>query len=169
MGIAGFSGSGKTTLVTQLIPALTARGWSVSTVKHTHHSVLLDRPGDLSRALRAAGAAEVMCASPQRWALLHENRGAPEPRVSELAARMTPVDLLLVEGFKRYGHPKIEVYRPAVGKPLLCHEDPHIMAVASDVPLPGLPVPRLNLNDVPAIADYVAGFLSTPQRHESQP
>ncbi len=155
LGIAGYSGSGKTTLVTRLIPELIGRGLAVSTVKHTHHAVALDRRGDISRRLQRLGAREVLLADAQRWTLLHELRGQPEPSVTQLAARMTPVDLLIVEGFKRHAHRKIEVHRPALGKPMLWPDDPQVMAVASDEEIADLPLPRLDLNDVPAIADFI--------------
>ena len=155
LGIAGYSGSGKTTLVERLIPELRRRGVSVSTMKHTHHNVSIDRPGDVSRALRDAGAVDVVAAAPDRWALMHEHRGAPELGVEALARRMAPVDLLLVEGFKRHGHDKIEVHRPANRKPMLCADDPRIIAVAADAPLSGVDVPVLDLNDVAAIADFI--------------
>ena len=155
LGIAGYSGSGKTTLVTRLIPELIARGLKVSTVKHTHHTVALDRRGDISRRLQRLGAQEVLLADARRWTLLHELRGEPEPSVSELAGRMASVDLLIIEGFKRHAHEKIEVHRPALGKAMLWPDDPRVMAVASDREIAGLPLPRLDLNDVPAIADFI--------------
>ncbi len=154
-GLAGWSGSGKTTLMRALIPALTGRGLSVSTVKHAHHSFEIDKPGKDSYEHRAAGATEVLIASAERWALMHELRDAPEPSTEELIALMAPVDLVLIEGFKQEHHDKIEVHRPAFGRPLLCTEDPHVVAVASDVPLDGIGVPRLDLNDPGAIADFV--------------
>jgi molybdopterin-guanine dinucleotide biosynthesis adapter protein len=154
-GIAGWSGSGKTTLLVQVIPALLARGLRVSTLKHAHHAFDIDKPGKDSYAHRAAGATEVLIASAGRWALMHELRGAPEPGLEALVAQMTPVDLLLVEGFKREPHPKLEVHRPGLGKPLLAPDDPAILAVASDAPIPGLAVPRLDLNDIPAIAGFI--------------
>ena len=154
-GLAGWSGSGKTTLVTRLLPELTARGLAVSTVKHAHHSFDLDQPGKDSWRHREAGASEVLIASERRWALIHEHRGAPEPALDALIGQMTPVDLLLVEGFKRGRHDKLEVHRAAVAKPLLCHDDPHVVAVASDVPLAGLAVPCLALDDVAGIARFI--------------
>jgi molybdopterin-guanine dinucleotide biosynthesis protein MobB len=154
-GLAGWSGSGKTTLMKALLPELIHRRLAVSTVKHAHHSFDVDQPGKDSYEHRRAGATEVLVASAQRWALMRELRGATEPSLEELIARMAPVDLLLVEGFKRHPHPKLEVHRPSNGKPLLCPDDPHIVAVASDVPLAGLAVPRLALDDVPAIADFI--------------
>jgi molybdopterin-guanine dinucleotide biosynthesis adapter protein len=154
-GLAGWSGAGKTTLVVRLLPALAARGLAVSTMKHAHHSFDIDQPGKDSYRHRAAGAAEVMIASSQRWALMHEHGGAPEPTAAALAAHMAAVDLVLVEGFKREPHPKLEVHRAANGKPLLHPGDPHIVAVASDQPLPGVGLPVLSLDDVEAIADFI--------------
>jgi molybdopterin-guanine dinucleotide biosynthesis protein B len=154
-GLAGWSGSGKTTLVIRLIPALTARGITVSTVKHAHHAFDIDQPGKDSWKHRAAGASEVLISSSQRWALMHEHRGAREPGLAELLAHMSPVDLVLVEGFKREAYPKLEVHRPSLGKPLLCEDDPDIVAVASDAPVAGLHVPRLPLDDAAAIADFI--------------
>ncbi len=154
-GLAGWSGSGKTTLLTRLIPALVARGVAVSTVKHAHHNFDVDQPGKDSWKHRQAGASEVLIASSARWALMHEHRGAREPGLAELMAHMTPVDLVIVEGFKGEAFPKIEIHRPSVGKPLLYPDDPDIVAVASDAPLPGLPLPRLALDDIGGIASYI--------------
>jgi molybdopterin-guanine dinucleotide biosynthesis adapter protein len=154
-GLAGWSGSGKTTLMKALLPELIGRGVTVSTVKHAHHSFDVDQPGKDSYEHRRAGATEVVVASANRWALMHELRGDDEPGLDALVARMAPVDLLLVEGFKRHPHPKLEVHRPSNGKTLLCPDDPYIIAVASDVPLAALAVPRLDLDDVPAIADFI--------------
>ena len=158
-GLAGWSGSGKTTLVTRLIPALRARGVSVSTVKHAHHHFDVDKPGKDSYEHRQAGAQEVVITSAERWALMRELNGAPEPTVVELLERMHPVDLVLVEGFKREPHDKIEVFRAAGRRPPLCREDPHIVAVASDEPdgatLDGIELPRLDLDDIEAIADFI--------------
>jgi len=155
-GLAGWSGSGKTTLVIRLLPELIRSGVSVSTIKHAHHAFDLDQPGKDSWLHREAGASEVMVASANRWALIHEHRGAAEPPLDALIGRMTPVDLLLVEGFKSGSHAKLEVHRPALGKPLLCCSDPHIVAVASDAPIADLPVPRLVLDDVAAIARFIS-------------
>jgi molybdopterin-guanine dinucleotide biosynthesis protein B len=155
LGIVGYSGSGKTRLLARLIPELRSAGLTVSTMKHTHHSVRVDEPDDISRQLTEAGAVDVAVAGRERWALLHENREGPEPVVEELAAHMTPVDLLLVEGFKRHAHPKIEVHRPSVGKPLLCRDDPNVIAVATDGPLPVTGLPVLDLNDPTAIANFI--------------
>jgi molybdopterin-guanine dinucleotide biosynthesis protein B len=155
LGLAGWSGSGKTTLVARLIPVLRAKGVRVSTLKHAHHDFDVDQPGKDSYEHRTAGAEEVLVSSARRWALMHELRGAPELTLAELLARMSPVDLVIVEGFKRDRHPKLEVYRPSVGKPLLCGEDDTIRGIATDVPVAGLPVPRVALDDIPAIARFV--------------
>ena len=154
-GLAGWSGSGKTTLVTKLIPALRRHGLSISTLKHAHRGFEVDTPGKDSYEHRAAGATEVMVASARRWALMRDLRGEPEPNVADLMRQMAPVDLLLVEGFKRENYEKLEIHRPALGKPLLCHNDPRIVAVASDAPLPGLDLPQLDLNDAEAIAAFI--------------
>jgi molybdopterin-guanine dinucleotide biosynthesis protein B len=154
-GLAGWSGSGKTTLVARLLPELIGRGVTVSTLKHAHHSFDVDQPGKDSWAHRQAGAREVMVTSANRWALMHEHRGAPEATLEELVRHMSPVDLLLVEGFKYHPHPKLEVHRPSLGKTLLCLEDPFIVAVASDGKLDGLPVPFIAFDDTAAIADFM--------------
>ena len=140
-GLTGWSGSGKTTLMTAVIPELIACGITVSTVKHAHHAFDLDQPGKDSWRHREAGAREVMIVSGCRWALQHELRGDAEPPLDELVARMMPVDLLLVEGFKFHPHPKIEIYRPSLGKPARYPDDPFVVAVASDEALSGLPLP----------------------------
>jgi molybdopterin-guanine dinucleotide biosynthesis protein B len=155
IGLAGWSGSGKTTLVRDLIPALTGRGLRVSTLKHAHHAFDIDKPGKDSYVHRRAGATEVLIGSANRWALVHELRGAAEPTSAELIGHMTPVDLLLIEGFKREAYDKLEVHRPSLGQPLLCRDDPRIVAVASDAPLAGLAIPCLDLNDIEAIAAFV--------------
>lgn len=154
-GLAGWSGSGKTTLMCRLIPALVARGRRVSTIKHAHHAFDVDHPGKDSHRHRASGATEVLIGSAARYALMHELRGAPEPELHELIARMSRVDYVLVEGFKRTGHPKLEVFRAAVGKPPLWPDDAAVVAVASDGPLPGCRLPVLDLADAEAIADLV--------------
>ena len=154
-GLAGWSGSGKTTLVTRLLPELIFRGYSVSTVKHAHHNFDIDKPGKDAYEHRRAGATEVMVGSANRWALMHENCSGLEPSLEELVARMSSVDLLLVEGFKRDRHAKLEIHRPSVGKSLLCVDDPYIVAVASDAVLPQVRVPVFGLDDVPAIADFI--------------
>ena len=155
IGLAGWSGSGKTTLVTKLIPCLKARGISVSTLKHAHHGFDLDTPGKDSFMHRAAGATEVIISSGKRWAMLHELRDEPEWDMAELVAKMSPVDLVLVEGFKRDAFPKLEIHRIANGKPLLHPQDPHIVAVASDSVLPDAKVPVIDLNNIETIADLL--------------
>ena len=154
-GLAGWSGSGKTTLVTRLLPALTERGLTVSTVKHAHHRFDVDQPGKDSWLHRQAGAHEVLVSSANRWALMHENRGASEPGLDVLLSHMSPVDLVIVEGFKSHPHPKLEVHRVSLDKNLLCHDDRAIVAVASDSDLTDLPVPLLALDDAAAIADFI--------------
>jgi molybdopterin-guanine dinucleotide biosynthesis adapter protein len=157
-GLAGWSGSGKTTLMTALIPEFAARGVSVSTVKHAHHSFETDRPGKDSWRHREAGAREVMISSERRWALMHELRGAAEPSLDELLRHMSPVDLLLVEGFKYHPHPKIEVHRPSLGKPLIYPGDPYFVAIAADEKIPGLALPCLPLGDPAAIASFILEY-----------
>lgn len=131
LGIVGWSGSGKTTLLVALLPLLRAAGLVVSTIKHAHHGFDMDQPGKDSHRHRLAGAHEVLVASARRWALLHELEG-PEPNLSALLTRMAPVDLVLVEGFKSHPYPKLEVYRPLLGKPSLWDREPEVVAVASD-------------------------------------
>lgn len=154
-GLAGWSGSGKTTLMVRLIPALTARGVTVSTVKHAHHAFDVDTPGKDSYEHRRAGATEVLVSSANRWALMHEHRGAPEPTLGDLLRHMSPVDLVIVEGFKREGHRKVEIWRSVTGKPPLYPDDPNIVGIATDVALPDCPLPRFDIDDVEAIADFV--------------
>lgn len=154
-GVVGWSGSGKTTLVTGLIPELVGRGLTVSTVKHTHHDIDIDKPGKDSHRHREAGATEVLVTSPKRWALIHELREAAEPDMEALIRRMAAVDLVLIEGFKSHRFAKLEVHRPAVGKPLLAATDPTVVAVASDEALPDLILPVLPLSDIGAIAGFI--------------
>ncbi|MCQ4158857.1 molybdopterin-guanine dinucleotide biosynthesis protein B [Roseomonas sp. GC11] len=155
IGLAGWSGAGKTTLLTRLLPELIARGVRVSTLKHAHHNFDVDQPGKDSHAHRQAGAHQVLVSSASRWALMTELRGAPEPPLAELLARFTPVDLVVIEGFKRDAHPKIEVFRAANGKPWLHPEDPAIRAVVADVPPPSPGLPQAGLDDIPAVAALV--------------
>jgi molybdopterin-guanine dinucleotide biosynthesis protein B len=162
-GLAGWSGSGKTTLLTAVIPDLAARGLTVSTIKHAHHEFDIDRPGKDSWRHRAAGASEVMVASARRWALMHELRGASEPTLDELVARMSPVDLLLVEGWKHHPHPKLEVHRPSLGKPLLYPDDSHVVAIASDEAF-AAPLPLLPLGDPGAVARFIVEHLGLDHR-----
>lgn len=155
LGIAGWSGAGKTTLLAKLIPELTARGIRVSTLKHAHHGFDVDTPGKDSYIHRAAGASEVMVASGKRWALMHELRDAPEASVADLIGHMTPVDLLLIEGFKNEPHDKVEIFRTANGKPLLSATDPTYVAILSDGPVPDTKLPVIDLNDTAAIASFI--------------
>lgn len=154
-GIAGWSGSGKTTLVTSLLPVLVRNGYRVSTVKHAHHEFDVDTPGKDSYEHREAGAAEVLVTSSRRWALLHENRDEPEATLNDLVSRLSPVDLVLIEGFKREPFDKLEVFRKETGQPLLQPDDPHVVAVASTDPLPHSPVPVLDLDDIEGIAAFI--------------
>lgn len=156
IGITGWSGSGKTALIVRLIPDLAKRGYRVATVKHAHHDFDIDKPGKDSYEHRAAGATEVVVSSARRWAVVHENRDETEPTLSDILAKLSPVDIVLVEGFKNEAHPKIEVHRPATGADLICRHNDTIVAVASDAALSGLGVPVLDLNDADAIADFVA-------------
>ena len=153
IGLAGWSGAGKTTLIVKLIPFLCQRGFSVSTLKHAHHAFDVDQPGKDSYLHREAGAREVLVASDKRFALMHELRGAPEPALAELLRRMSPADLVLIEGYKRDPHVKIEVHREANGKPWLYPEDTSIAAVATDAQ-EGVPghLPHAHLDDIQAIA-----------------
>ncbi len=155
IGLAGWSGSGKTTLLVKLLPALIARGRSVSTLKHAHHAFDVDQPGKDSHSHRLAGAHEVLISSARRWALMHELRAEAEPTLAELVVHLSPVDLVIVEGFKTQTHAKVEVHRSAVGKPLLFPDDPNIVAIASDHRPPNVRLPFADLDDIEAIADLV--------------
>lgn len=157
-GFAGWSGTGKTTLIEQLIPRFVARGLRVSLIKHAHHAFDIDQPGKDSYRHREAGATEVLITSSHRWVLMHELRGASELDLPMQLSRMSPCDLVLVEGYKRADIPKLEVYRPAVGKPPLHPHDPAIVAIATDAPLEA-PLPVLDLNDYDAIVAFVVGRL----------
>jgi molybdopterin-guanine dinucleotide biosynthesis protein B len=164
-GLSGWSGSGKTTLMAKLLPELISRGLKVSTMKHAHHDFDVDTPGKDSYVHRESGATEVMIGSATRWALLHEVRDEPEPDFDSLLAVMTPVDLLLIEGFKRHGHSKLEIYRKGSDNLFLHNNDPEIVAIASDGNLDDgdpndadsdrVPLPVLDLNDPVAIADFI--------------
>ena len=157
-GFAGWSGSGKTTLIEKVIPRFVGSGLRVSLIKHAHHSFDVDQPGKDSYRHRHAGAAEILITSSRRWVLMHELRGAQEPLFDEQVKRISPCDLLLVEGFKFAPIPKLEVWRAATGEPLLHPNDPHIVAVASDGPV-HTKLPLLDLNDDAAIARFVAAHL----------
>ncbi len=151
IGLAGWSGAGKTTLLSRVIPHLLGAGLRVSIIKHAHHSFDVDVPGKDSWVHRQSGATEVLVSSARRWALMHELRAAPEPRLPELLSRMSRVDLVVVEGFKSEPHRKIEVHRSANGKPLLFPDDPAIAGIASDGAI-ATTLPVAHLDDIPAIA-----------------
>jgi molybdopterin-guanine dinucleotide biosynthesis protein B len=151
IGLAGWSGAGKTTLLTRVIPHLLSQGLRVSVIKHAHHSFDVDVPGKDSWVHRQSGAVEVLVSSGKRWALMHELRGAPEPRLPELLKKMSPVDLVIVEGFKSEPHRKIEVHRAANGKAVLFPDDPGIVGIATDAELETT-LPVAHLDDIPAIA-----------------
>lgn len=153
-GFAGWSDSGKTTLIEQLVPRFVQQGVSVSLIKHAHHQFDIDRPGKDSYRHRHAGCTEVMITSDVRWALMHELRGAREPTLEEQMGHMSPVDLLLVEGWKWQPIPKLEVYREVIGKPLLHPGDQDIIGVASDVPVKTT-LPNFAIGDYDRIAQFV--------------
>ena len=153
-GVTGWKDSGKTTLAERLLAEMVRRGLAVSSVKHAHHDTEIDHPGRDSFRHRAAGAGQVIVASPVRWALMTELRGAPEPPLDALLARLDPVDLVLVEGFKRAPHPKIEAHRTETGRPLLAPENPTVRAVASNGS-PAVAVPLFHLDDIAGIADFI--------------
>jgi molybdopterin-guanine dinucleotide biosynthesis adapter protein len=151
IGLAGWSGAGKTTLLTRVIPHLLGQGLRISVIKHAHHAFDVDVPGKDSWEHRQSGATEVLVSSAQRWALMHELRGAAEPRLPELLAKMAQVDLVVVEGFKRECYHKIEVYRTANGKPLLFPDDPGVVGIATDIAVE-TSLPTAHLDDIEAIA-----------------
>jgi molybdopterin-guanine dinucleotide biosynthesis adapter protein len=155
-GVAGWKNAGKTGLMERLVIEITGRGHSVSTVKHAHHSFDVDHPGKDSHRHRVAGATEVLLASRNRFALMHELRDTDEPSLDELLTKLAPVDLVLVEGYKRDAHPKVEAHRASTGNPLIAPDDPTIRAVASDIDLT-LDRPVFDLNDTKGIADFILG------------
>jgi molybdopterin-guanine dinucleotide biosynthesis protein B len=159
-GVVGRSGSGKTALISRLLPEFNARDVTVSTIKHTHHFIDIDKPGKDSYIHRESGAREVMLASPRRWALVHERRDGERESLEELITHMTPVDLLLIEGFRGGEHDKIEVYRPSTKKPRMYSGTERIVAVASDEPLAGEEVPVLDLNDTANIVTFILDHCS---------
>jgi len=154
-GLIGWSGSGKTTLMKKIIPEIVAQGIRVSTIKHTHHDFDIDKPGKDSFTHRQAGAYEVLITGGKRWAILHELRMNSEPTMDELIARLEPVDLVLIEGFKGYGHDKLEVFRPTNGKKLMVGEDASVVAVATDEPLESISVPVLDLNNIRSVVKFI--------------
>ena len=153
-GVVGWKNAGKTGLMERLVTEITGRGFSVSTVKHAHHSFDVDHPGKDSFRHREAGASQVLLASRNRIALMHELRDAPEPSLEELLVQLAPVDLVLIEGYKRDGHPKVEAHRAVTGNPLIAPDDPTIRAIASDTPL-SLGRPVFDLDDTVSIADFI--------------
>lgn len=154
IGLAGWSGAGKTTLLTRLIPALMAKGLRVSVIKHAHHEFDVDHPGKDSFVHRQSGAVEVLVSSSRRWALMHELRGAGEPKLPELLAKMSRVDLVIVEGFKSGPHPKIEIHRAANGKPMLFPDDPAIVGIVTDAAVE-TQLPVVHLDDIPATSAII--------------
>ncbi|MEQ8899068.1 MAG: molybdopterin-guanine dinucleotide biosynthesis protein B [Roseovarius sp.] len=155
-GVVGWKNAGKTGLMERLVSEITGRGIRVSTVKHAHHTFDVDHPGKDSHRHRVAGAREVLLASRKRIALMHELRDEEEPTLEALLQRLGPVDLVLVEGYKRDAHPKVEAHRAETGNPLIATDDPTVRAVASDTPLE-LDRPVFDLNDTVAIADFILG------------
>lgn len=156
-GFAGYSGSGKTTLIEQLIPKFAARGLTVSLIKHAHHDFDIDQPGKDSYRHRKAGCKEVLISSDQRWALMHELRGEPEPALDRLLDRLDAVDWVLIEGFKRVAIPKIEIHRAENGKPLLYPNDSSIVAIAA-APELDAPIPCMALDAVDTIFDFILEY-----------
>ena len=157
-GFAAYSANGKTTLMEALLPLLTARGLKVSVIKHAHHAFDVDQPGKDSYRHRRAGASEVLVSSGVRWALMHELRSEPEPQLTALLERLTPCDLVLVEGFKKQAIPKIEIHRVAAGTPLLYPEDRHIVALATDARIAST-LPTFSLEDHAGIVRFMLGHL----------
>ncbi|MEG3618100.1 molybdopterin-guanine dinucleotide biosynthesis protein B [Magnetovibrio sp. PR-2] len=160
LGVIGFSGNGKTTLLSNLIPELIKRGKTVSTMKHTHHKFDMDKPGKDSYRHREAGAKEVLLTSNNRWVLLHELREDPAFDMETLIAKMSSVDILLIEGFKSHPYAKLEVHRPSTGKALLASKDDTIIGVATDEQIDGLATPQIDLNDVGQVADFIIAHIS---------
>ena len=157
-GVTGWKNSGKTGLMERLITEFTARGLTVSSIKHAHHSFDIDHPGRDSYRHRDAGARQVLLASRNRWALMHELRDEDEPSLGDLLKQLSPVDLVLIEGYKRDRHPKIESHRKETGQPLIAPEDETIVAVASDTSV-SVDRPVLDLNDTASIANFIAQHL----------
>lgn len=153
-GVVGWKNAGKTGLMERLVTEISGRGLSVSTIKHAHHDFDVDQPGKDSHRHRVAGAREVVLASRNRFALMHELRGGQEPTLADLLDRLSPVDLVLVEGYKRDAHPKIEAHRGATGNALIAPDDPTIRAVASDAKVE-MDRPVFDLDDTRAIADFI--------------
>jgi molybdopterin-guanine dinucleotide biosynthesis protein B len=155
IGVAGFKNAGKTTLVEKLVIDLTQRGFRVSTVKHAHHSFDIDHEGRDSFRHRKAGATEVAVVSNSRWAIIHELREEAEPRLQEILGKLAPCDLVIVEGYKRDGHDKIEVRNLALDHPLLAGDDPTIVAIAATGAVAAVPVPVFDRDDVSALTSFI--------------
>ena len=160
-GVVGWKNAGKTTLMERLVSEITGRGFTVSTIKHAHHVFDVDRPGKDSYRHREAGAQEVLVASGARWALMHELRDHEEPPLEALLARMSPVDLILIEGYKRDSHFKVEAYRAETGAPLIALDDPTVRAIATNEAVEATQ-PTLPLDDPKAIADFILGEVGLP-------
>lgn len=163
-GVVGWKNAGKTTLVERLVAEISGRGFSVSTVKHTHHKVDVDQQGKDSFRHRQAGARQVILSSASRWAVMTELRGAPEAPLKELLGHLAPVDLVIVEGYKRDDHPKVEAWRAETGQPLIALEDPTIRAIASNDAPEGASQRVIGLDDIPAIADFILSDLGLELR-----
>ena len=159
IGFAGFSGSGKTTLLEKVIPLLTAQGLRVAVIKHAHHKFDIDKPGKDSFRHREAGAAEVMLVSGYRWALMHELVNEAEPSLQDLCSRLSPCDLVLVEGYKYSEIPKFEVHRSATGHPHLYPDDKNIIALVTDA-RSDIPLPQLDVNQPQQVADFILKYFS---------
>ena len=157
-GVTGWKNAGKTGLMERLVAEINGRGHSVSTLKHAHHTFDVDHPGKDSHRHRLAGASQVLLASTERWALMNEHRGAEEPSLSELLVKLEPVDVVLIEGWKRDSHPKVEAWRAETGNPLIAPNDPTILAVASDTSFE-IDRPVFDLDDTAAIANFILDYL----------
>ena len=157
-GVTGWKNAGKTGLMERLVAEIIGRGYTVSTLKHAHHTFDVDHLGKDSHRHRIAGASQVLLASTERWALMNEHRGTQEPSLPELLAKLDPVDLILIEGWKRDSHPKVEAWRAETGNPLIAPNDPTILAVASDI---GLEIDRpvFDLDDTAVVADFILEYL----------
>lgn len=164
-GITGWKNSGKTQLVSRLVAEFSARGFKVSTVKHAHHNFDIDKPGADSYRHREAGAVEVALVSGRRWALMHELRDEVEPPLSAILPRLAPCDLILIEGYKKENHPKIEARRTeSADKGALAPDDPHILVIAADHTVQNTPLPVYDLNDISGLADFISAHLDLKKR-----
>jgi molybdopterin-guanine dinucleotide biosynthesis protein B len=162
IGVAGFKNAGKTTLVEKLVSELTRRGHRISTVKHAHHSFDIDHEGRDSFRHRKAGASEVAVVSRHRWAIIHESREDAEPTLEEILAKLAPCDLVIVEGYKRDTHDKIEVRNLELAHPKLAGDDPTVVAIAANGVIGGAPVPVFDRDDVSALASFIERHAGLP-------